>query len=81
VLTLFSGLGICKATNGPKPIIDFYSSAISSTQTLLQECETEFPKILSGYYNRTDYVKIGGITPAGFWIDWLRWGDITEVWL
>jgi len=75
-----TGLGICKATNGPKAIIDYYSSGISGTATFLQQCETEFPKIRAGYYNRTDLVQIGGTTPAGFWIDWLKWGDIGELW-
>lgn len=46
---------------------------------MLDQCKLEFPKIRAGLYQRSDLVRIGGLAPAGFWIDWLRWGEFSEV--
>jgi len=79
IVSYSTGLGICKATGGNKIIIDFLTDGVTISSLILQESELEFPRIKSGYYNRTDLVRIGGLTSAGFWEDWLNWGKFNEL--
>lgn len=53
--------------------------ALERSITLLTYCKVEFPKLKAGVYNRTDLIKIVGEMPAGFWLDWLKWGEFSEV--
>eukprot|EP01127_Copromyxa_protea_P024186 TRINITY_DN9390_c0_g1_i1.p1 TRINITY_DN9390_c0_g1~~TRINITY_DN9390_c0_g1_i1.p1 ORF type:complete len:391 (+),score=76.43 TRINITY_DN9390_c0_g1_i1:27-1175(+) len=75
-----TGLGICKATNGPQSTITYLTNVISVSTANLEQCNDQFPKIRAGDYNRTDTVQVGGVAPAGFWMDWLKWGSFAEKW-
>jgi len=77
--TFASGEKICNWTGGNPQIGAFFTQEKEATEILLEQAATEFPKIVAGDYKRTDWVRIGGLLSAGFWMDWIAWGDFGAI--